>query len=69
MATYNSYSSKVSIFLGWEKSTYHHTLLLTEVTKKDVTHYLDDKAIEGKSPTTLNNYREALCAVFNDIIL
>ncbi|MCW3784951.1 tyrosine-type recombinase/integrase [Plebeiibacterium sediminum] len=67
-ATYNSYNSKVSIFLEWIQNTYHHTLLLTEVTKRDVTNYLDEKAKDGKSPTTLNNYREALCAVFNDLM-
>ncbi len=67
LATFNSYSSKISIFLKWVRETYHHTLLLTEITRKDVILFLDDKAREGKTPTTLNNYREALCAVFNDI--
>jgi integrase len=68
-ATYNAYSSKINIFLEWVQNTYSHTLLLTELTKKDVTYYLDDKAREGKTPTTLNNYRECLCAIFNDIIV
>lgn len=68
-ATYNAYNSKINIFLEWVQNTYNHTLLLNELTKNDVTHFLDDKARAGKTPTTLNNYRECLCAVFNDIIV
>ncbi len=67
-ATYNAYSSKVNLFLSWTSITYHHVVLLTDLDKSDVTNFLDAKAIEGKSPTTINHFREVLSSIFNDII-
>ena len=67
-ATYNAYSSKVNLFLQWIRDKYRHAILLTELDKNLITDFLDSRAIAGQSPTTINNFREALSGIFNDII-
>lgn len=65
--TYVSYSQRVEMLLTWLKDNHKEFLPANELTQSMVLDFLDHMAKKGTAPRTLNNYRDGLKSIFNEI--
>jgi len=66
--TYVSYSQRCEMLLTWLKNNHKEFLPANELTQSMVMDFLDHMAKKGTSPRTLNNYRDGLKSIFNDVM-